>query len=303
MDIGMNSTIRSINLPKNEHGTPTPLRYPGGKSAIAGLMTKVVRNSANFDRGIKTYVEPYAGGAGAAVSLLLSGTVDTIVINDLDKAVYSFWDSVKYRPEKLIGLIQGSEINMDQWYKQKEIYTIQETKSAQDRLNLAFAFFFLNRTNRSGILQAGVIGGKEQTGTYKIDARFKKDILIAKIAAIAKHRKSIVIKNNDGIAVFKEYKNRTDTLVYLDPPYVQQGKNLYLNFFNEDAHRLLAKESACTDENANWIITYDDDSLVRELYSSGNLYQYRLRYTAQEKRHANELLICSNAVDPVILEN
>lgn len=94
----------------------SPLRYPGGKSRLAGFIRLVIQN-LNIDDC--TYVEPFAGGAGVALSLLLDGTVNRVVINDYDKAVYSFWRAVKNEPAELIKRIASTSITIDEWHRQK----------------------------------------------------------------------------------------------------------------------------------------------------------------------------------------
>lgn len=289
-------SIDTIQPPSNKYGVTTPLRYPGGKSVIAGLLSYVIDDLSTNRGKITTYVEPYAGGAGAAVSLLLNDQVDNIVINDFDKAVYSFWDSVRYRHSALIELIWNTPITMEEWYKQKKIYSAKETFCAKDRLALGFSFFFLNRTNRSGILEAGVVGGKAQSGKYTLDARYRKEALVPKIEKIAARRKSITVLNQDGLRVFNQYKTDQKAFIYLDPPYVQQGNNLYLNAFDKKCHSDLS-EKVTSQINSNWLMTYDDDALIKDLYKKNNQYQYQLRYTAQKMRHENELMICSDPVN------
>jgi len=117
------------------------------------------------------YAEPFAGGAGVAIALLLDGYVEQIIINDIDLSVYAFWYSVLNHTEELCEKIVSTSVSMDEWYIQKQVFT---DKDPAFLLELGFATFFLNRTNRSGILNAGVIGGKYQTGEWKIDARYPK---------------------------------------------------------------------------------------------------------------------------------
>ena len=167
---------------------PSPLRYPGGKHRLAGFIQLAIQNLNMPDC---TYVEPFAGGAGVALSLLLDGTVNRIVINDYDKAIYSFWRAVRQEPTSLIDLIQNTPVTIDEWHRQKEIYLTSTAYS----LDLAFATLFLNRTNRSGILNAGPIGGYAQDGEWKLDVRFDKEAIIAKIELIAKERERITVYN------------------------------------------------------------------------------------------------------------
>ena len=146
----------------------SPLRYPGGKTKIAPMVKLLIEKS-----GMKnvTYVEPFAGGAGVSLELLFSGEVDHIVINDYDKAIYSIWRAIIDNTNQFVELIENTEVSIDEWYRQKNIYTNQSNRYS---VELAFATFFLNRTNRSGILAAGPIGGYEQNGAFCCRKRRKR---------------------------------------------------------------------------------------------------------------------------------
>jgi DNA adenine methylase len=281
----------TIKLPRNPYGVITPLRYPGGKSAMAGLLSELIQ-SIDFNRRI-TYIEPYAGGAGSAVLLLLNGIVDRIIINDFDVAVYAFWHSILYRTEEFIDLINAREITIDEWEKQREIY---KAKNTEDLLSLGFSFFFLNRTNHSGIVSGGgPIGGYCQDGDYSIDARFNKTALVTKIKQIAERKERVRLLNRDGKSVFAEYADRKNTFFYMDPPYVKQGKNLYFNALVKRDHKNLA-EVANNHKDAKWLITYDCETVISDMYPERDQYSYHLRYTAHKKREATELMICSDVI-------
>jgi DNA adenine methylase len=271
----------TLSLPKNPFGVMTPLRYPGGKSSISGFLADIISYT-----GSETYVEPYAGGAGAAISLLLNGKVKNIVINDYDRAVYSFWKEIVSHPERFIKKVEDAVLSVDEWSYQKSIY--KDSSASQE--DLGFAFFYLNRTNRSGILTAGLIGGKAQQGKYKIDARFNKKVLIDKIQGIVRKREQIKILNEDGINVYERFRYNSKCIVYLDPPYVQQGKNLYLNAFETENHKVLAN-TLQANENVNWLLTYDEDALIKKLYRKSSILTYEMRYRVQSNRVGNELMI------------
>lgn len=237
---------------------PSPLRYPGGKNRLAGFISLVIQN---LNLPNCTYVEPFAGGAGVALSLLLNGTVDNIIINDYDKAIYSFWRAIKHEPDALIKRIEETPITIEEWHKQKNIYSSTTSYS----LDLAFATLFLNRTNRSGILNAGPIGGYSQSGEWKLDVRFDKETLIAKITTIANHRKNITVYNKDIISLLRNYspRFRGNAFFYFDPPYYNKGQKLYKNFFGHQDHQRI--HDVITQEIvAPWIITYDDVDEIAE---------------------------------------
>lgn len=267
---------------------PSPLRYPGGKSRLSGFISLVIQN-LNI-QGC-TYVEPFAGGAGVALSLLLNGTVDNIVINDYDKAIYSFWRAVKQEPEALIERIYNTEVTIDEWHRQKAIYLTSTTYS----LDLAFATLFLNRTNRSGILNAGPIGGYSQAGEWKIDVRFDKTVIIEKIRKIAKYKDNITVYNKDIISLLRNYSPRfgNNVFYYFDPPYYNKGQQLYKNFFEPRDH--IRIHDVITNEiNSPWIITYDDVTEIANLYNEYTIRKFDLTYSAANKGKASELMIFSD---------
>lgn len=287
--------IQHLNLPKNPFGITTPLRYPGGKSSIAGFLSEVVDGG---ESKISTYVEPYAGGAGAAISLLVNDKVENIIINDFDPAVYCFWSSITKYPDRFIEKVINTEVTIEEWLNQREIYRSCDMRS---KFNLGFAFFFLNRCNRSGIVKGGVIGGLNQDSGYKLDARFNKDALIKKIEVIKGLADRITVSNLDGRSVIQRYRTQPQTLLYIDPPYVEQGKSLYLNAFSKKDHKLLA-DSVTAHKSSNWIVTYDVADIItsKECYGECNVYKYSLSYSAQRKRTEFEYLICSDSLLGVV---
>ena len=267
---------------------PSPLRYPGGKNRLAPFIGLAIQN-LNINHC--TYVEPFAGGAGVALSLLLNGIVDNIVINDYDKAIYSFWRAIKQDHNALIEKIIETPITIDEWYRQRNIYSTATSYS----VDLAFATLFLNRTNRSGILNAGPIGGYSQSGEWKLDVRYDKDTLISKIQLIAECRQHITVYNKDIISLLRNYTASFDDNVfyYFDPPYYNKGQKLYKNFFTHQDHQRI-HDLITTEITAPWIITYDDIKEIAELYCEFDLRHFDLTYSAANKGTASELMIFSD---------
>ncbi|MGE3272953.1 MAG: DNA adenine methylase, partial [Chloroflexota bacterium] len=238
------------------------------------------------------YVEPYAGCVGAGVALLRQGLIDRLVINDLDDSAYAFWWSVTERNADLLDLVASVPLTIDEWRRQREIYRAADTS---DLLKLGFAFFFLNRTNRSGILRGGVIGGLQQAGSYKIDARFNRETLINRLEALGERAQDIVVTNLDGREVIREYAPSPRTFLYVDPPYVEAGSRLYLNAFAPRDHAVLARVVREYPE-ANWVVTYDESSLVERLYAGSHIARYGLTYSAHKPGKVSELMIMSGPV-------
>lgn len=264
----------------------SPLRYPGGKGKLAPFMGLMI-NKMNIKNG--TYIEPFAGGAGVALMLLMEGYVDNIVINDYDKAIYSVWRAIISESENLVDRILDTPVNIDEWKKQKEIYVEQNKKYS---LDLAFATFFLNRTNRSGILKGGPIGGFEQTGDYGIDARYNAEKLVERIRAIAKYKKHIKVYNKEIVSFIENVLPNygQNSLTYFDPPYFNKGPELYKNFFDKEDHAKIA-QLILNGVPGNWIITYDDTPEIIELYKQQCIRRYDLNYSAANTGKSSEVIV------------
>lgn len=279
---------RLLDVPLSDnHFIASPLRYPGGKTVLSGFVASMIDR---LDRKTTTYVEPYAGGAGVALRLLADGKVSRIVINDLDENVYAFWNSAVNRSREFLELFDRTDPTIGEWHRQKEIIG-----DPDGELERGFAFFFLNRTNRSGVLNGGVIGGLKQDGRYRVDARYNKARLRDKLSFLGEHAGSIQVSRLDGTTVAQEHASRPDSFVYLDPPYVAKGGSLYLNAFDEAQHRDLADMLGRHREGL-WMLTYDDTELIRSLYRDNAGGLFPLRYSAASRRKANELMIFSDAL-------
>jgi DNA adenine methylase len=264
----------------------SPLRYPGGKGKIAEFI-KLIFDKNELKNGC--YVEPYAGGASIALSLLFSGYASKIIINDYDRSIYAFWYSVLNYSEELCKLIKDVEVNIEEWYVQKEV---QKHKNSSGLLELGFSTFFLNRTNRSGIIKAGVIGGKKQDGEYKMDARFNKIELISRIEKIAKLRKKIKLYNLDAIDLITKISKSLPhkTLIYFDPPYYVKGKDLYVNYYKHEDH-LLVSQMVNGIENHKWLVSYDSTPEIKLLYRKNKKFEYSLNYSAVNSKIGKEVMI------------
>jgi DNA adenine methylase len=267
----------------------SPLRYPGGKSILAGFLTDVI--DLNELRGC-VYYEAYAGGAGAALSLLRDGVVSEIFINDADERIYAFWHSVLNKSDSLVNEILSVPLTIDEWHQKREVCA---NPSGHSRFEVGFAAFYMNRCNRSGVLTgAGPIGGHEQNGKWRLNVRFNREPLVERILTIARLKERIHLTHLDALKFLKTClpggRGRGSVFVYLDPPYVNKGQRLYLNAYNESDHAKLARyiQSQAT---LPWIMSYDDTALVRNLYATQQVANLPIRYSLQEKRSARELII------------
>ncbi|MGG3943387.1 DNA adenine methylase [Peribacillus psychrosaccharolyticus] len=269
---------------------PSPLRYPGGKNKTYDYVKQLV-----LKNNCTTYIEPFAGGAAVALNLLLNGIVKKIIINDFDRSIYALWHSIIYHPSQLINLINDTDITMEEWYTQKEI---QKNKETVPLLTLGFSTLFLNRTNRSGIIKGGVIGGIKQESKYSMDCRFPKDKLIQKITIISNLSDNIDLYNMDAILFIDEVIKKTrKSFTFFDPPYYNKGPSLYTNFYKHQNHVDLANKIKKDLRNRKWIVTYDHASEIKEMYKKLANIKYYLSYTAQDKKKGIEYMFYSNVTE------
>lgn len=266
----------------------SPLRYPGGKQILARVLGHLIRLNGR-EGGI--YVEPYAGGAGAALSLLYGEYVKRVLINDADSRIYAFWDGVVNRTEQFLKLLRDTPLSVEEWKRQRQIYL---NPSRNSRLKVGFSTFYLNRCNRSGIIaNAGLIGGLKQTGKWKIDARFNREDLARRVERVSRYRERISLFNLDATKFLRAEMPKPSMVdrgfVYLDPPYYGKGSQLYLNHYTPADHASFARYLSTA--SFTWVMSYDNVPQIRKLYSSHRQVSFNLGYSARDWRIGKELLI------------
>jgi DNA adenine methylase len=269
----------------------SPLRYPGGKACLYDLTTDFLRLNQLHQRH---YVEPYSGGCGLALSLLFSGHVAQVHLNDLDRSVWAFWRSVLDYTDDLVTKIEDTEVTVPEWERQREV---QSRKNSARILELGFSTFFLNRTNRSGIIHSGgIIGGKAQDGAWKLDCRFNKADLIKRIRRVAQYRNRISTYNEDA----EEFLQRlgasipASSVLYIDPPYYEKGSQLYKNAYRRSDHERIA--ATLSGLSNPWFMTYDNVEPIRKLYVGYESVELEIGYSVQTKRLGSELLVVSQGL-------
>jgi DNA adenine methylase len=262
------------------------LRYPGGKARLAPYLARVL---ASQTESVSTYCEPYAGGAGAGLQLLADGHVEHLIINDLNPGIAAFWRMVFRQTGQLIERTEDCEVTIEEWHRQRSIYL---NPTDHTDLDLGFATFFLNRTNRSGILNARPIGGLEQTGNWLIDARFNKADLTSRIRKLGTLASQVDLRERRAIDLIRQLNRRQRSLLmYVDPPYVVPGEELYMSAHSWEEHEKLSRVLEASPHP--WILTYDADPRTRTLYQNFRCLQFSISHTAQTQKIGSEYMFFS----------
>jgi len=277
----------------------SPLRYPGGKNKLAAFLAKICKDN-NIDGH---YIEPYSGGASVALFLLFEGYVKRITINDRDRSIYAAWHSILNRTNELCERIRETDVTLENWHTER---AIQENKKNADLLDLGFSTLFMNRTNRFGIINGGIIGGIEQSGEYKINCRFNKEEIISRIRKIKKHRKNITLYKKDALRLIEitqaREENPENVIFYFDPPYYLKASTLYLNHYKPEDHESVG-QAIKNINNINWIVSYDNHEAIRSLYGGYRAKQYSFNHSAFEAREGKEILFFSENLEIPDLQN
>lgn len=273
----------------------SPLRYPGGKAKLAPMIKDIFQKNNLLGA---TYVEPYSGGAAVALTLLLDGYASNIIINDVDPAVYAFWHVLVHNTNDLCRRIKQVDVSVAEWDKQREINTNHTNYTIEE---VAFSTFFMNRTNRSGIIRGGIIGGRQQAGNYKIDCRFHKENLIARIEAIANYKGAISVFNKDALELidYVEAQQFNNVFFYFDPPYYHKGQTLYKNSYTPQCHAMVAERIQRLQQP--WIVTYDNVPEIKALYGQNTSHDFLINYSASKIAKGKEVLFYNNLNVPPCL--
>lgn len=267
----------------------TPLRYPGGKQRLSPFIAELI---AENDLVGGHYAEPYAGGAGIAIELLLGQIVSHVHLNDSSRHIYAFWHSLIMHSEELCERIRSASLTIDEWKKQREILRHPEQ---HNELDLGYSTLYLNRCNRSGILTGGVIGGLDQNGAWKMDARFSRNEIIRRIENIAARGDAISVSNCDAEDFMTNYVRRLPerTLVYCDPPYFSLSSRLYLNQYQAEDHARVAR---IIQERLHrkWVVSYDSVPEILTYYRDRRSFLYDLQYNASKVYKGREVFVFSD---------
>lgn len=271
----------------------SPFRYPGGKGFLSALLKQ---SMAKLDKASDTvFAEPFCGGAGAALILLADGDADAVMLNDADLRIFSAWHAILEEPERFVAKLRNVRLDMQEWYHHRDL--VSGFSDDKYNFDVGFSTFYMNRTTRSGIiLNAGPIGGYDQRGKWKLDARFNVERLASQVEWLAANRSRIELSNLDALSFIDRVRRKPtsdNTLFFIDPPYVKAGGRLYFDGMSEAKHVALS-DILTSGTVKHWVLTYDDAPLIRQLYQSQKCSNILVSYSLQSKRRENEILVEPN---------
>lgn len=256
-DIKTNRKIRSKTHLKKQ---VSPLRYPGGKSKVLDLLSLYLHEDK------KTFVDVYCGGGSVGLSLLLSGMVERLVMNDLDKGVYALFHIILTTPKELIAKIRSVTPDRELFFRYQQM--IKNNYEGYSELECAFGFLLVNRLAFSGIWNANP--------TSNLLQRWTPETLEKRIWNIWEKREQITLLNEDALKVIEEYYWDETCTLFIDPPYyVAWGKKLYHHCYQEEEHQKLAdllNTLVCgMPAHADILVTYDDHPFIAKLYQEAGV--------------------------------
>lgn len=277
----------------------SPLRYPGGKALLVPYISGVIEE--NYLGGC-TFFEPYAGGSSVSLELLRLGFISNAVLVEKDPLVFAFWWSVFNSTDELCAAVAACPVTIDTWNElQPTKLVLDPFSSDYSLLQLGTAGLFFNRTNFSGIMGAGPIGGALQKSAYKINCRFNSVKLIRQIRAASEFSNRVQLHFGDALTFLRKNTHVISSgfsFVYIDPPYYVQGSKLYRFSYKDQDHVALA--TFIREQGYPWLLSYDDHPRIRELYENTQVQPIYLDYKVRSSKTAQELLISNLQIPPPV---
>lgn len=217
-----------------------------------------------------TFVDAFAGGGSASIFVAQKYPNHTIVMNDLDPWMSSFWSLIATGTEEehvRLNRLLSIPPTIDLFWRLRGTEPV-------DKVERAYYAIFFNRTTFSGILHASPIGGKAQSSKWDIACRYNIVRIeggIVNLRVLFKDRLRVESKD------FREIVRTEAGVLYCDPPYYDQGPALYRSCFSPADHVDLCTELK---RRSMWVLSYDDDPRIHELYKDfADIHKIDARYS------------------------
>ncbi|MGV2292095.1 DNA adenine methylase [Trinickia sp. YCB016] len=270
-----------------------PLRYPGSKARSIEFFAEIARRNDLVGREI---VEPYAGSGAVSFGLLERKLVSRAMFFERDPLVFSFWHCVFHRCQELIDAVLAVEVTLDTWHRLDVLRNVDDVNN-NNIVQLGLAGLFFNRTNFSGVIHAGPIGGQSQTSDYSISCRFNKADLVKRIRDASSFGDRVSVFFGDAVHALEDAKsvNNENRFFYVDPPYFEQGRKLYRYHYRFGDHERLA--GVLADASYDWVLSYDSHAVIDFLYSDHYKFRHVFRYSSKAHKMEEELVISNRELN------
>lgn len=261
-------------------------RYPGGKSRLYKYIEPYLQ-----DKFSGALVVPFIGAGHVMTRFVAENEVKKLWINDVDPTITAVWKALYFYPFNFLQAISNYRPCVEDFYKFKEElkYITTQVKGINYIVDIALKKIVIHQISYSGlgVMAGSPIGGKEQKSKYEVGCRWNPAKMHSRLARVTNHLKKIddlKITTRDFESVISE----TNDLMYLDPPYVEQGNNLYhFGFSMEDHWRL----SELLYQKKDWVLSYDNCPVVQNFYSWAQINEVNANYSITGSRKKVELII------------
>ncbi|WP_017304163.1 DNA adenine methylase [Spirulina subsalsa] len=239
-------------------GMHSPFRYPGGKFYARKLILEHIPEHEN-------YVEPFAGGASI---FFAKDKVKYNWLNDIDEELINCFLMIRDYPEELIEKLQGEKATKERHYFYKHDY------SAQNDLERATRWYYLNRTSYSGIMKA-----ESCYWGYGEKYSMRPENWGRNILRTSEKLQGVKLTHLDFEKVFENLPK--NTFLFVDPPYFSARQdNFYTHFFCQEDHIRLCQTLKKYSDQVRFLLTYDNVPEIRGLYQwTDNIYDREWNYT------------------------
>lgn len=241
----------------------SPLRYPGGKSKSAKIITSLI---PDFDE----FREPFLGGGSIYLTTKQLHPDKKYWINDIYFELFNFWKFSQIDIHLLVERIEAFFYDFDDG---RVLYAfLNENFNSFSDLDKAAAFFVYNRITFSGTTLSGGYSGEAYRSRFTLSSIDR----LSKIGTVIQNTK---ITNFDYSILLE--KPGSNVFIFLDPPYYSAEKSA-LYGKNGNLHKGFDHEKLSIDlKNCphKWLVTYDDSDYIRSLFSDFSyIYSWDLKY-------------------------
>lgn len=274
----------------------SPLRYPGGKARMAPYLAAMFAEQVSV-MDVEVWLEPFAGGAGAGLSLLDDDAVGEIWLTEKNPALAALWRAMLTENETLATHVEQTVPDLDLWAWARSQVAAAARPGTTDA-DTGFAALVLNRCSRSGMVnpRVGPIGGKSQNGPWTLASRWNAPALAERIRHVGSLSGRIRFTEGDAVTAIADLADsgiEDEVIAFVDPPYLREGNRLYANGMDAADHQRLA--DALNASPVRWMLTYDDEPTVAaDLYPHRRVLAYRIANTANRARIATEHAVVSD---------